>query len=69
MVQSVKNLLIMRENMFVSATINKIEKMRVRWYSTHRVFNDNRGFHTGPVFNFLFNFIIAELDLTEFVDI
>lgn len=58
-----------RENMFVSATINKIEKMRVRWYSTHRVFNDNRGFHTGPVFNFLFNFIIAELDLTEFVDI
>ena len=55
--------------MFVSATINKIEKMRVRWYSTHRVFNDNRGFHTGPVFNFLFNFIIAELDLTEFVDI
>ena len=58
-----------RENMFVSATINKIEKMRVRWYSTHRVFNDNRGFHTGPVFNFLFNFIIAELDLTELVDI
>ena len=43
--------------------------MRVRWYSTRRVFNDNRGFHTGPVFNFLFNFIFAELDLTELVDI